>query len=43
MTFSAAEKMKELVRDMTQIETVFTIAAIMRDPNVTPLALVNTN
>jgi hypothetical protein len=35
--------MNELGFAMTWIETAFTIAADMRDPNVTLLALVNTN
>ena len=37
------EFMKELGFAMTRIETAFTIAADMRDPNVTLRALVNTN
>lgn len=35
--------MKEIGLWMTAIEKVFTINADMRDPNVTLLALVNTN
>jgi hypothetical protein len=35
--------MKELGFAMILIETAFTIMADMRDPNVTLLALVNTN
>lgn len=35
--------MKELGFAMTLIETAFTITFDMRDPNVTLLALVNTN
>ena len=35
--------MKELGFAMTLVETAFTITVDMRDPNVTLLALVNTN
>jgi hypothetical protein len=38
-----AENMKKFAADMALIETAFTIAADMRDANVTPGALVNAN
>lgn len=38
-----AENVKKIGRKMWQIEIAFTIMPDMRDPNVTLLALVNTN